>query len=147
VTTWTSTTCPFALLRFNYNIRSDRQCSKVYPKNRQSPVRGSAHSTAISADHIFAFVVEALPFIVPSNFAGGTGDASVDEVSQQYDRQCRSYHGAPSFRLSSYIDSHVTAQMLVFVFTLEVSFAGVDVSFAFVVKVILRFVIGHIITS
>jgi hypothetical protein len=92
-------------------------------------------------------VVEALPFIVPSNFAGGTGDASVDEVSQQYNRQCRSYHGAPSFRLSSYIDSHVTAQMFVFVFTLEVSFAGVNVSFTLVVKVILRFIFGHIITS
>jgi hypothetical protein len=29
-----------------------------------------------------AVVVEALPFSVPSNLAGGTGDTSVDEITQ-----------------------------------------------------------------
>jgi hypothetical protein len=101
----------------------------------------------MSADHIFALVVEALPFIMPSNFAGGTGDASVNEVSQQNDRQCRSYHGAPSFHLSRHINPRITAQMFVFVFTLEVSFAGIYVPFALVVEIVLRSVIGHIITS
>ena len=116
-------------------------------KKRQSPVRGSARSIALSADNIFAFVVEALPFSVPSNLAVGTGDAFVNEVSQSNKRQCRSNHGAPSFQLSRHIDSWITAQMLIFVFTLEVSFAGVNVSLIIVFPVILISVLGHIITS
>ena len=37
--------------------------------------------------------------------------------------------------------------MFVFVFALEVSLAGVNVSFALVVKVVLSFIFGHDITS
>ena len=114
---------------------------------RQSPVRGSARSTAMSADYIYALVVEALPFIVPSNLTGGTGDASVDKVSQQNDRQCRSYHRAPSFWLSSYIDPWITAQMFVIILTTKVFYSGVNVSFVIIFKVILSFIFGHIITS
>jgi hypothetical protein len=95
----------------------------------------------------FRLFVEALPFIVPSDFAGGTGDASVDEVSQQNDRQCRSYHGAPSFQLSSHIDSWITAQVLVIILTTKVVYSSVNVSFVIIFKVILRFIFGHDITS
>ena len=84
---------------------------------------------------------------MPLDFAIGTGDASIDEVSQCNNRQCRSYHRAPSSLLSRYIDSHVTAQMRVFVLTFEVSLAGINVSFVLFVKVILIFIVGHDITS
>jgi hypothetical protein len=95
----------------------------------------------------FADCFEALPFSVPLNFASGTGDAPINEVCNYKYRQCRSYHRAPSFQLSSHIDSHVTAQMLIFVFALEISFTGVNMSFILVVKVVLGFIFGHHITS
>jgi hypothetical protein len=101
-----------------------------------------------SADRItVAYAVEALPFTISSDPAVGTGDASIDEVSERYNRQCRSYHGAPSFQLAGYIDSRVTSQMRIFVFTLEVGFAGIYVSFVSVVGVVLSFIFGHDITS
>ena len=80
-------------------------------------------------------------------FAIGTGDASIDKISECNYRQCRSYHRAPSFQLASYIDSHVTTKFGIFVITFKVSAAGIHVPFIVVVKVVLSFVIGHDITS
>ena len=90
---------------------------------------------------------EALPFVVPLNPAVSSKYTSVDEVCEQDDCNCRSYHRAPSFQLSSYIDSHVTAQVLIFVITLEVSGTGINMSIVIVVKVVLSFILGHDITS
>ena len=84
---------------------------------------------------------------MPSNLAGGTGDASIDKVSQRDERQCQSDHGAPSFQLSRHIDPRVAAQMRILVFALEVSFAGVNVSVFIIFPVILSSIIGHGITS
>jgi hypothetical protein len=84
---------------------------------------------------------------MPSNLTVGTGDATVNEVSECNYRQCRSNHRAPSFHLTCYIDSHVTAQMLIFIIALEVSGAGIYVSIIVVVKVVLSFVFGHDVTS
>jgi len=104
--------------------------------------------TATSADLYFnAQAFEALPFGVPSNLTVGTGDAPIDEVSECNYRQCRSYHRAPSFQLASDIDSHVTAQTRVFVFTLKVGFTGINMSFVSVVGVILSSIFGHGVTS
>ena len=91
--------------------------------------------------------LEALPVMMPSNSAPGTGDTAINEVSEYNYRQCRSYHRAPSFRLSSYIDPHVTSQVRVFVFTLEVSFTVINVSIVIVSPVIFSSVFGHDITS
>ena len=99
----------------------------------------------------YALTLETLPFIVPSDFAGGirvpTDDTSVDEVCQRNERQYRSYHRAPSFRLASNIDSHVTPQMLVRVLTLEIGFAGVNVSIVSFAEVIVGSDLGHDIIS
>jgi hypothetical protein len=104
--------------------------------------------TAILADfNLVAYCFEALLVIMPSDFTRGTDNTSVYEVCECDYRQCRSYHRAPSFRLSRYIDPHVTSQVRIFVFTLKVSFAGIYVSFASVVKVVLCFIFGHEITS
>jgi hypothetical protein len=94
-----------------------------------------------------AYFVEALPLVMPSDFAAGTGDASVDEVCECYYRQCRSYHRAPSFRSTSYIDSRITPQIWVFVFTIKVLFTGINMSFILFVGVVLNFIFGHGITS
>jgi hypothetical protein len=100
---------------------------------------------------IYAFILEALPFSVLSNLAcgicGPAGDTSVDEVSQNNERQCQSNHWAPSFQLTSNIDSHVTSQMLVWIVALEIGFAGINVSFISLVCVIIGSVLGHDITS
>jgi hypothetical protein len=63
--------------------------------------------------------------------------------------QCNrsSYHRAPSIQLTRDIDSHVASQVLIFIFTLEIGFTGVDVSFISIVAVVLHFIIGHGITS
>jgi hypothetical protein len=84
---------------------------------------------------------------VPSNLAFGTGDTSVDEVSKQNYRQCQSYHEAPSFRLSGYIDPQIASLMFIFVFTLEIFLAGINVSLDFFVGLILNFIFSHGITS
>lgn len=42
-----------------------------------------------------------------------------------------------------HIDSHVKSQMLIGVVTLDIGFAGIKVSFALVIKVILSFIVGH----
>jgi hypothetical protein len=84
---------------------------------------------------------------VPSDLAGGTGEASVDEVCEGNNRQRRSDHRAPPFRSASYINSHVTAQMWILVFTLEVGFSGIHMSFVSGVGVILSSIFCHNITS
>jgi hypothetical protein len=99
----------------------------------------------------YALISEALPLTVPSDFTGGScvpaGDTSIDEVCQRNDRQCHSYHWAPSFQLASDINSRVTTKMLVGILTLEVSFAGVNVSFIPIVGVIFSSIFRHGITS
>jgi hypothetical protein len=50
-------------------------------------------------------------------------------------------------QLTRDIDSHVASQVLIFIFTLEIGFTGVDVSFISIVAVVLHFIIGHGITS
>ena len=94
---------------------------------------------------------EALPSIVASTIDGcngrPAGDGSVHEVAQCNQRDRRANHSAPSFALSRHIDSHVTAQMFILVLTVNVSLAGIHVSFALVLKGILRVGIGHGITS
>ena len=92
-------------------------------------------------------MVEALPSNVPSNPAGGTGETSVNEVTQGEDRQCQSDHGAPSFRSTRHIDARVAAQMRVLVVAIEIAFTGVDVSFASILGVVLHFILGHGVTS
>ncbi|VTR70738.1 hypothetical protein DESC_830055 [Desulfosarcina cetonica] len=113
----------------------------------RAPLEALPVSPPFQRSFIFRLFVEALPLTVPSKFAGGTGDASIDKVSQRDERQCQSDHGAPSFQLARHIDPRVATQMRVLVFALEVSFAGVNVSFIPVVKVVLRSIIGHGITS
>ena len=84
---------------------------------------------------------------MPLYLAGSSRYTSVDEVTQR--KQCNrsSYHRAPSFQLSCYIDSHVTSQVLIFLFTLEIGFTGINVSFVLVVSVILNFIFSHGIAS
>jgi hypothetical protein len=121
---------------------------KLGEKKGRAPLEALPFTAASSADCIsVAYVVEALPFTMPSDPAVGTGDASVDEVSECNNRQCRSYHRAPSFQLASYIDSRITSQMGIFIFALEIGFTGINVSFISVVGVVLSFIFGHHITS
>ena len=104
--------------------------------------------TLLGRVEITAYIFEALPL---SDFAGrgltGFGYASVDEVSYRDKCQYGSDHVVPSFLLPCDIDSRVASQVLVFVLTLEVSFAGINVSFTLVIKVILGFIFGHDIIS
>ena len=46
--------------------------------------------------------------------------------------------------LTHHIDSHVTSLVLIKIFALEVGFAGINVSFTFVIKVILYFIFSPI---
>ena len=88
---------------------------------------------------------------MPLDLTGGSRSpasyTSIDEVTQRYQSNHSTYHRAPSFHLASYIDSHVTTQMRVFVFTLKVSLAGINVSFISIVGVVLNFILCHNITS
>jgi hypothetical protein len=99
----------------------------------------------------YAFNLEALPFCALLDLACGgrlaAGDTAVDEVSQHNERQCQSNHRSPSFILSSDVDSHVTAQMLVLILALEVGHAGVNVSFISIVDIFFDANSGHDITS
>ncbi|MGD8543172.1 MAG: hypothetical protein PVI39_12835, partial [Desulfobacteraceae bacterium] len=85
------------------------------------------------------------------NPAGGfrspASDASVDQVAQGHQRNECSYHRTPSFRLSCHINSQITSQVLVGVFTLEICFSGVYVSFVTVVNVYVDSIFGHGVTS
>jgi hypothetical protein len=94
---------------------------------------------------------EALQSIVPLDFAGSfrnpDGHAPVDQESNRYKGQCQTYHRASSFPLPHHIDIQITSQMFVGVLTLKIGFTGIHMSIVTVVKVILRFVFGHDVTS
>jgi hypothetical protein len=136
-----------ALLRCKTNITIDdnhgnRPTKKAEPRWRLCRVPPHRRVCIFAACS-----VEALPYSVPLDLAGGTGDASVDEVCEGHYRQCGSNHRAPSYRLTGHIDPRVTSQMRIFVVALEVSLAGINMSFTSVVGVVLCFIIGHGITS
>ena len=97
------------------------------PKKGRAPLEALRYTAEVAVLYSVTCVYEALPFNVPLNLAGGTGDASIDEVGQCNECQRRSYHRAPSFRLTSDIDSRITSQVRIFVFTFEVLFPGIHV--------------------
>jgi hypothetical protein len=74
-------------------------------------------------------------------------NALIDEVSNKTYRQHDTDHNAPSFHLSLDVDPQITAQMLIRVSAAEIGFAGVYVSFAALVKVVLSFIFRHDVTS
>jgi hypothetical protein len=80
-------------------------------------------------------------------FCSPESDTSVDEVAQRDQRYQCSYHRAPSFRSPCHVDSQVTSQVLVGIFTLEVGFTGVNVPFVIVVGVYVDSIFGHGVTS
>jgi len=88
-------------------------------------------------------------------FCSPASDTSVDEVAQRNHHYQCSYHRAPSFpvilrhpfRSSCHINSQITSQVLVGIFTLEVGFTGVNVPFVIVVSVVVHFIFGHGVTS
>ena len=51
------------------------------------------------------------------------------------------------FLLSHHIDIQIAAQMPVGILTFEVGFTGIHMSLVIVVKVVLSFIFGHVITS
>ena len=71
----------------------------------------------------------------------------VDEIAQGNQHNSCSYHMAPSFRLSRYVDPQVTSQVRVGILAFKIGLAGINVSFVPIVKVILIFLSDHFVTS
>lgn len=139
------------ITRLSRTIQSPFFRFKYAQKKAEPPKRPCPFHRRIGILEIYAFSSEALPLPVPSDFATGScvpaGDTSVDKVSQYNKRQCQSNHWAPHFQLTSHIDSRITSQVLIFIVTLKVSLAGINVSFSSLVSVIVGSFLCHDITS